>query len=161
MLSRFEETVIVGDPKMRVETPKELRDTQMLYRREQARQLTQHLEELGLEPNDLEFYPAEFEKNLCPSTGFESESGILYNRRSGVSVAVVLDWVCEWNCGPAEWRGDYEPSLKSYKPRYFFTHLGEQQVAELCTPGAPVRRQPAPRKVASGWSDGEKWASGW
>jgi hypothetical protein len=157
MLTRFEETVLVGDPKMREETPPEMRELQTVYRREQVRQLRIQLEEMGLDPNDIEFYPATWEKNLCPSTGFESEGGILYNRRTGVSVSVVLDWVCEWACGPHEWRLDYEPTLQSCQPRYFFTHMGEDQIAELRTPGKAPLRQLRPRKAASGWSNGDDW----
>lgn len=157
MLSRFEETILTGDPEMRNETPRNMRDLQMVYRREQAGQLRQQLEDLGLEPDDLEFYPTTFEKNLCPSTSFESEGGVLYNRRTGVSVAVVLDWVCAWNCGPQQWRGESKPSLKSCQPRYIFTQLGEEQVEQLRTPGQPPRRRQIPLKPTSGWSGDKDW----
>jgi hypothetical protein len=165
MLSRFEETVIIGDPKMRDDTPAELREIQMVYRREQARQLCQQLEGWGLEPNDLEFYPAEFEKNICPNTGLESESGIVYNRRTGVSVAIALDWVCQWNCSKAEWSGAYKPALSKCKPRYFFIRLGEDQIEQLRTPGKTPRRYLAvvQKPEASGWSDDDwnKFGSDW
>ncbi len=130
-LSHFEETVMVGDPEMRGQTVEEVRDLQLVYRREQARQLHNDLLKMGLEPSEIEFYPAGFEKNLCPSTGLESESGVLYNTRTGVSVAVVLEWVCEWGCGLPEWRGQYEPQLKTCKPVYFFSQVQERDIESL------------------------------
>jgi hypothetical protein len=130
-LTHFEETVIIGDPKMRGQTRPEIQQVQLIYRYEQARQLTEILEENGLNPDELEYYAADFEKNLCPSTGLESESGIIYNTRTGVSVAVVLDWACEWICGLPEWQGRYTPQLETCKPQYFFTHLTERAIEEL------------------------------
>ena len=131
MATVFEESVLRGDPKMRDETRPEIREVQMVYRREQARQLIELLEELSLDPAEIEYYAANFEKNLCPSTGLESECGILYNTRTGVSVGVVLDWACEWICGLPEWQGRYTPQVSSCKPQYFFTHLTEKAIEEL------------------------------
>ncbi len=131
MATIFEESVLRGDPQMRGQTRQEVQRIQMVYRVEQARQLIELLEEYGLDPAEIEYYAANFEKNLCPSTGFESECGILYNTRTGVSVGVVLDWACEWICGLPEWQGRYEPKLEGCKPQYFFTHLTEQAIEEL------------------------------
>jgi hypothetical protein len=111
---------------MRQETPKHLRPLQMVYRYEQVRQLEEQLQEWGLNVHEIEFHPAEFEKNVCPSTGFENESGILYNRRTGVSVPVVLEWACQWNCGPAQWKGQTEIGLHTCNPNYFFVGLDEE-----------------------------------
>lgn len=130
-LTHFEETVIVGDAAMRGQTPKDIMSLQLVYRREQARQLLGQITELGLDPDEIEYYAADFEKNLCPSTGLESESGILYNTRTGVSVGVMMDWVCEWGCGKPEWLGHYEPKLETCKPTYFFTHFKEQDIEDL------------------------------
>ncbi len=130
-MSRFEETILTGDAKMRAETPKEIRQIQMVYRHEQARQLTAQLVEWGLNPEEIEYYQASFEKNLCPSTGFESEGGILYNRRTGVSVPVVLDWACEWNCGLPQWRGQYKPTLEGCKTQHVFTSYNPNDIEKL------------------------------
>lgn len=127
----FELSVLKGDPQMRGQTRPEIQEVQMVYHEEQARQLIEILEEHGLDPSEIEYYAADFEKNLCPGTGLESESGILYNTRTGVSVGVVLDWACEWICGLPEWQGRYTPQLSKCKPQYFFTHLTEKAVEEL------------------------------
>lgn len=131
MTTRFEETVLEGDPAMRDQTPEEIRPIQMLYRHEQARQLTIDLQGMGLNPEEIEYYSYDFQKNLCPSTGLESESGILYNNRTGVSVGVVLDWTCQYTCGLREWRGEYAPTLDKCQPSYFFTHLSENDIRSL------------------------------
>ena len=130
-ISHFEGTVITGDPDMRSQTPEDVRDLQLVYRHEQARQLREELVQIGLNPDEIEYYGVEFEKNLCPSTGLESESGILYNRRTGVSVGVALDWVCEWGCTLYEWRGEYEPTLQKCKPVYFFNQLKHNDIESL------------------------------
>lgn len=130
-LSRFEETVMTGDPTMRGQTPEDVRDLQMVYRREQARQLREEVLQIGLNPDEIEFYAGGFEKNLCPATGLESESGILYNNRTGVSVPVVLEWVCEWGCSIMEWRGEYEPTISKCKPVYFFNQLIDRDIEAL------------------------------
>lgn len=130
-LTHFEETVIMGDPAMRGQTPTGLVPLQLVYRREQARQLLQQILELELDPAEIEYYGAEFEKNLCPSTGLESESGILYNKRTGVSIGVMMDWVCEWSCGKPQWQGRYEPKLETCQPQYFFSHFREQDIEDL------------------------------
>lgn len=130
-MSIFEESVIRGDPAMRDQTRPEIREVQLIYRQEQARQLAEMLVEKGLDPDEIEYYAADFEKNLCPGTGLESESGILYNTRTGVSVGVVLDWACEWICGLPEWQGRYSPQLERCKPQYFFTHLTPKAVEQL------------------------------
>ncbi|MEI6044140.1 MAG: hypothetical protein WCS37_07090 [Chloroflexota bacterium] len=131
MATLFEESVITGDPKMRNQTRVEVREVQLVYRREQARQLREILEEFGLNPQEIQFYAVDFEKNLCAGTGLESESGILYNTRTGVSVGVMLDWACQWMCGKPEWRGQYTPQLTRCQPQYFFTHLNEKAVEDL------------------------------
>lgn len=130
-LTHFEETVITGDPKMRGQTPADLLPLQLIYRREQARQLLVQLREFGLNPDEIEYYGAEFEKNLCPGTGLESESGILYNNRTGISVGVLIDWVCEWSCGLPQWRGKYEPRLETCQPHYFFCYYNEDEIQTL------------------------------
>ena len=130
-ISRFEQTVIVGDPDMRGQTPEDVRDLQLVYRHEQARQLREELVQLGLNPDEIEYYAVTFEKNLCPSTGLESEAGILYNNRTGVSVAVALDWVCEWSCSIYEWRGEYEPTIAKCKPVYFLNQLKHSDIQAL------------------------------
>jgi hypothetical protein len=130
-LTRFEETIMTGDPDMRGQTVEEVRDLQLVYRREQARQLNEDLKRLGLNPDEIEYYASGFEKNLCPSTGLESESGILYNTRTGVSVGVVLEWVCEWSCGLPQWRGQYQPRLETCKPVYFLNQITEKDIESL------------------------------
>ncbi len=130
-LSRFEETVMTGDPDMRGQTREDVRDLQLVYRGEQARQLQEEVIRLGLNPAEIEYYGVDFEKNLCPSTGLESESGILYNNRTGVSVPVVLDWVCEWGCSVMEWRGEYEPTISKCKPVYFFNQITDRDFQAL------------------------------
>ncbi len=130
-LTHFEETVILGDPEKRGETPEDIRQIQLVYRREQARQLNDDIVKLGLDPAEIEYYVAGFEKNLCPSTGMENEAGILYNNRTGVSVPIVLEWVCEWTCGLPQWRGQYEPELDHCKPVYFFLQFSQKEVDSL------------------------------
>jgi hypothetical protein len=130
-MSRFEETLIEGDPELRGETRKEIRQLQMVYRLEQVRQLEEQLRQVGLDPEEIEYYQAGWDKNLCPGTGMESENGILYNKRTGVSVPIVLDWACEWNCGLPQWRGQYEPKLETCKTQYFFTGLTEHIIGQL------------------------------
>ncbi len=125
--STFGNTVAVGNPEMREQTPTNLRQLQMVYRHEQVRQLEAQLREWGLNPAELEFHAVEFEKNMCPSTGFENESGVLYNRRTGVSVPVVLEWACEWNCGPEQWRGEAEIGLHTCHPTYFFVGMDDDR----------------------------------
>lgn len=129
--SRFGESVAIGNPAMREQMPRELRPLQMVYRAEQVRQLEAQIREWGLNVNELEYHGAEFEKNMCPSTSFESESGILYNRRTGVSVPVILDWVCEWNCGPEQWQGRAEIGLHTCHPTYFFVGLTPEKLDSL------------------------------
>lgn len=123
--SPFGQSVVTGNPTMRDQTPKNLRSLQMVYRHEQVRQLETQLRVWGLNPAELEFHAVEFEKNMCPSTGFESESGVLYNKRTGVSIPVILEWVCEWNCGPDQWQGQAEIGLHTCNPSYFFVGLDE------------------------------------
>lgn len=130
-ISRFEETVITGDPDLRGQTPEDVRELQLVYRTEQARQLKDELKQLGLNPEEIEYYCAGFEKNLCPSTGLESEAGILYNNRTGVSVGVVLEWVCQWSCSLYEWRGEYQPSLSKCQPVYFFNQITDRDIESL------------------------------
>jgi hypothetical protein len=130
-MSSFGNTVLVGNPTLRNETPKSIRNLQMIYRHEQVRQLEEELKRLGLNPQELEFHGVEPEKNLCPSSGFESESGVLYNKRTGVSVGVILDWACAWNCGPAEWRGESPIGLHTCQPSYFFVGLTEETIEAL------------------------------
>ena len=83
-LTHFEETIIIGDPAMRGQTRSDVMGLQLLYRREQARQLLEQILEWDLNPDEIEYYAADFTKNLCPSTGLESEWGILYNNLTGV-----------------------------------------------------------------------------
>jgi hypothetical protein len=130
-LTLFEKSVMTGDPDMRSATPEDVRDLQLVYRREQARQLHAEMLDLGIDPNEVEFIATEFEKNLCPSTGLESEAGVLYNTRTGVTVGVVLEWVCEWSCTMHEWRGEYEPKLSTCKPVYFLNGLRNSDVEAL------------------------------
>lgn len=130
-MSNFGQSVLVGNPGLREQTPKNLRQLQMVYRYEQIRQLEIQLREWGLEPAELEFHGVEYEKNMCPSTGFENESGVLYNRRTGVSVPVMLEWACEWNCGPEQWSGQAEIGLHTCKPNYFFVGLDEDSLIAL------------------------------
>ncbi len=129
--TRFGESVLIGNPTMREQMPKNLRPLQMVYRYEQVRQLEEQLREWGLNIGEIEFHGVEFEKNMCPSTSFESESGVLYNRRTGVSVAVLLDWACEWNCGPEQWQGRAEIGLHTCQPAYFFVGLTPEKIDEL------------------------------
>ncbi|HEX2916677.1 MAG TPA: hypothetical protein VH186_38305 [Chloroflexia bacterium] len=130
-LNSFEQSLMTGDPELRGQTPEGIRDLQLVYRREQARQLCQDLQKMGLNPEELEYYEADFEKNLCPSTGLESESGILYNKRTGVSVPVVLEWVCQWSCTRLQWYGEYEPKLETCQPVYFFNQITDQDIEAL------------------------------
>ncbi|MEI7553646.1 hypothetical protein [Candidatus Chlorohelix sp.] len=130
-MTRFEETILIGDPALRGETPMDIRSLQMLYRQSQAQQLVQQIKAWGLNPDEIEYYQASFEKNLCPGTGFESEGGILYNRRTGVSVPVLLEWVCQWNCGLPQWRGQYKPKVETCQPTYFFTSYLDDDIAKL------------------------------
>lgn len=130
-MNSFETSVLVGNPTLRNDTPKSLRSLQMIYRHEQVKQLEAELKRLGLNPQDLEFHGVEQEKNVCPSMGFESESGVLFNKRTGVTVAVLLDWACEWNCGPAQWRGESPIGLHTCQPSYFFVGLTEDSIKEL------------------------------
>ncbi len=129
--SAFGQSVAEGNPQMREQTPKNLRSLQMVYRYEQVRQLEQQLREWGLKPHELEFHAVDFEKNMCPSTGFENESGVLYNKRTGVSVPVVLEWACEWNCGPDQWQGREEIGLHTCHPTYFFVGLNSDNRDQL------------------------------
>lgn len=131
MATTFETTLLEGNPQMRNETPKDIRPLQMIYRREQSRQLSEDLIALGINPEEIEYYGYEFQKNLCPSTGFENESGVLYNTRTGISVAVVLEWVCQYTCGLQEWRGEYEPTLDKCQPTYFFNSVLQQDLEKL------------------------------
>jgi hypothetical protein len=130
-MTRFEHTILTGDPELRGQTPQDIRPLQMLYREEQARQLVEQIKEWGLNPEDIEYYQASYEKNLCPSTGLESEGGILYNRRTGVSVPVQLEWACQWNCGLPQWRGHYKPNLSTCLPQYFFTSFNLDDIMKL------------------------------
>jgi hypothetical protein len=130
-MSTFGNTVLVGNPTLRNETHKSLRNLQMIYRHEQVRQLEEELKRLGLNPQELEFHGVEHEKNACPSTGFESESGVLFNKRTGVSIGVILDWACEWNCGPEQWRGESPIGLHTCQPSYFFIGLSEENIQAL------------------------------
>jgi hypothetical protein len=122
---------MVGNPNLRNDTPKQLRNLQMVYRHEQIRQLEAELKRMGLKPEELEFHGVEQEKNVCPSTGFENESGILYNKRTGVSVPVILEWACAWNCGPEQWRGESAIGLHTCHPEYFFVGLNEDSIRAL------------------------------
>ncbi len=130
-ITRFEETVITGDPDMRSQTREDVRDLQLVYRVEQAQQLKKELLEIGLNPDEIEYYGVTFEKNLCPSTGLESEAGILYNNRTGVSVPAALDWVCEWGCSVLEWTGEYEPTIAKCKPVYFLNQIKHSDIEAL------------------------------
>jgi hypothetical protein len=131
MATSFENTVLEGNLQMRNETPKALRPLQMIYRREQVRQLTEDLLSHGVNPDEIEYYGYDFQKNLCPSTGMESEGGVLYNKRTGVSVPIVLEWVCQYTCGLQEWRGEYEPTLDKCQPVYFFNNYAQGDLEKL------------------------------
>ena len=131
IISRFEETVIVGNPEMRGQTRPEVVELQNVYHTEQARQLVEIIRDYGLNPDEVGYWGEEFQKNLCPSTGLESEGGFLYNSRTGAAISIVLDWVCEWGCGLPEWQGRYQPSLEKCKPHYFFTHHTDKDMQKL------------------------------